>query len=557
MNTYVQKQLVRCRALRIAVVIMLMSSLLAGIPSSPFAAEGKEPRFQSADEAAKALVQAARAHDTAALVRFLGPGSQRVASSGDPVSDRQARERFVQAYNEASRLESVTEAEAVLHLGKDDWPFPIPLVKDAKGWRFDVSRGREEILRRRIGRNELETIQVCLAYVHAQREYAAQDWNGDGVRQYAQKFMSTPGKRDGLFWETKADEAPSPLGPLAAKARGDGYQPGKGPAPVPFHGYLYRILKAQGSHAPGGAFSYVAKGRMIGGFALVAYPAEYRVSGVMTFIVNQDGVVHQRDLGPNTAAGARRMTAFDPDSAWEPVTTTVAGGGKVPPPTVDVLPNGLTLIVQEHRAADIVAVHLWVATGVRYESPETLGHAHFQEHMLFKGGAQAQIFTAALAPPLTHPDHAALKVMTAILGGGMASRFFSDLRDKQALAYSTGAQYPGRLDTSSFVATLGTAPANVPKAEAALKEHLTRIQNEPASAAEVAVARSYVVGSQAMDRRTNARQAWYLAAAELAGVGYEFFDIYAANVRKVTPADVQRVAKQYLGVLRTVIVQPP
>ena len=171
-------------------------------------------------------------------------------------------------------------------------------------------------------------------------------------------------------------------------------------------------------------------------------------------------------------------------------------------------------------------------------------------------GAQAQVFMAALAPPLTHPDYAALKVMTAILGGGMASRFFSDLRDKQALAYSTGAQYPGRLDTSSFVATLGTAPANVPKAEAALKEHLARIQNEPASAEEVAVARSYVVGSQAMDRRTNARQAWYLAAAELAGVGHEFFDVYAANVRKVTPADVQRVAKQYLGVLRTVIVQP-
>jgi predicted Zn-dependent peptidase len=171
-------------------------------------------------------------------------------------------------------------------------------------------------------------------------------------------------------------------------------------------------------------------------------------------------------------------------------------------------------------------------------------------------GAQAQIFMAALAPPLTHPDYPALKVMTAILGGGMASRFFSDLRDTQALAYSTGAQYPPRLDTSAFVAILGTAPANVPKAEAALKEHLARIQNEPASAEEVAVARSYVVGSQAMDRRTNARQAWYLAAAELAGVGYEFFDVYAANVKKVTPADVQRVAKQYLGVLRTVIVQP-
>ncbi len=176
--------------------------------------------------------------------------------------------------------------------------------------------------------------------------------------------------------------------------------------------------------------------------------------------------------------------------------------------------------------------------------------------VLIVPGAQAQIFMATLAPPFTHPDYPALKVMTAILGGGMASRFFSDLRDKQALAYTTGALYPPRMDTSGFVAILGTAPANVPKAEAALREHLARIQNEPASAEEVAVARSYVVGSQAMDRRTNARQAWYLAAAELAGVGYEFFDVYVANVRKVTPADVQRVAKQYLGVLRTVIVQP-
>jgi len=171
-------------------------------------------------------------------------------------------------------------------------------------------------------------------------------------------------------------------------------------------------------------------------------------------------------------------------------------------------------------------------------------------------GAQAQIFMAALAPPFTHADYPALKVMTALLGGGMASRFFSDLRDKQALAYTTGAQYPARVDTGAFTSILGTAPANVPKAEAALKEQLERIQNELASEEEVAVARAYVVGTQAMDRRTNARQAWYLAAAELAGVGYQFFDVYAANVKKVTPADVQRVAKRYLGILRTVIVQP-
>ena len=180
-----------------------------------------------------------------------------------------------------------------------------------------------------------------------------------------------------------------------------------------------------------------------------------------------------------------------------------------------------------------------------------------QRDVVVVPGAQAQIFMAALAPPFTHPDYAPLKVMTAILGGGMASRFFADLRDRQALAYTTGAQYHGRLETTSFVALLGTAPANVPKAEAALRQHLARIQAEAPSADEVAIARSYVVGSLAMDRRTNARQAWYLAAAELAGVGHEFFDVYATNVKRVTPEDVQRVAKQYLGVMRTVIVQPP
>jgi predicted Zn-dependent peptidase len=172
-------------------------------------------------------------------------------------------------------------------------------------------------------------------------------------------------------------------------------------------------------------------------------------------------------------------------------------------------------------------------------------------------GAQAQIFMGSLAPPLTDPDHPPLKVLTALLGGGMASRFFSELRDQQALAYSTAALYPSRIDQSGFVAILGTAPENVPKAEAALTAQLARARNELASEAEVSVARAYVVGSQAMDRRTNARQAWYLAAAELAGVGYEFYDTYTANVKKVTRADVQRVARQYLRVMRTVVVQPP
>jgi hypothetical protein len=194
---------------------------------------------------------------------------------------------------------------------------PIPLVQDAAGWWFDASRGREEILNRRIGRNELSAVQVCLAYVDAQREYYVRDPDGDALLQYAQRFRSTPGKRDGLYWDAQPDEPPSPLGALVARAEAEGY-PTKRPsgARIPYWGYYYRIVKAQGPHAPGGAYDYVVRGNMIGGFALVAYPAEYGASGVMTFIVSHDGVVYQKDLGPGTAAAARALTRFDPDPSW-------------------------------------------------------------------------------------------------------------------------------------------------------------------------------------------------------------------------------------------------
>jgi hypothetical protein len=194
------------------------------------------------------------------------------------------------------------------------------VVKKGQSWVFDTEKGRQEILNRRIGENELNTIQTCLAFVDAQREYAIKDRDRNGLLEYAQKFLSDPGKKNGLYWQAKAGEPQSPLGPLAARARSEGYQ-GKqaGGGPVPYHGYYYRILTAQGKNAPGGAYSYLVKGKMIGGFALVAYPAEYGNSGVMTFIVNHDGKVFQKNLGKNTAATAKGMKEYDPDKSWEEV----------------------------------------------------------------------------------------------------------------------------------------------------------------------------------------------------------------------------------------------
>ena len=212
--------------------------------------------------------------------------------------DKAARERFVGAYEEKNRMEGAGTEKVVLYVGNDEWPFPVPVVNEQGSWRFDSKEGRQELLARRIGRNELSVIQVCLAYVDAQREYALKDRDGDGLLAYAQKFGSTPGKKDGLYWKAKEGDEQSPLGPLAAAAQKQGYTGRKkGDKPTAYHGYYYRILNGQGKDAPGGAYDYVVKGKLIGGFALVAYPAQYGSSGIMTFIVNHDGVVYQKDLG--------------------------------------------------------------------------------------------------------------------------------------------------------------------------------------------------------------------------------------------------------------------
>lgn len=271
-------------------------------------------RFGSAEDAVQALVSAVRAGDVNAMVRVLGSDGRALVVSGDPVLDQRARERFVAEYDAGHSLVATGET-TVLHVGRDDWPFPIPLVKDGDRWRFDARLGRDEILARRIGRNELYTIQTCLAYVDAQREYYTQDRNGDGILEYAKQFASTPGARDGLYWPTQPGERQSPLGELVVRARAEGYRR-ETAGHTPYHGYYYRILTAQGPSAPDGAYDYVVRGHMLAGFALVAFPAQYGNSGVMTFLVNHDGIVYQKDLGPRTREIAMAMRAFDPDPTW-------------------------------------------------------------------------------------------------------------------------------------------------------------------------------------------------------------------------------------------------
>ena len=287
-----------------------------GVGPAALAAE-KQKTFGSPEDAANALAAASRASDVKALESILGPGSARLIRSGDAVADRRGRERFAQAYAEASKVERQGDAKAILMIGKDEWPMPIPMVKGKDGWRFDARQGGEEVLNRRVGRNELSTVQVMLAYVDAQREYYLRNPRNDKLLHYAQKFGSVPGKRDGLYFPTKAGEAPSPLGPLFTKAKAAGYGKDEDGLPDPYYGYRYRILTRQGPDAPGGAYDYVVQGRMLGGFALIAWPASYGNSGVMTFIVNHEGVVYEKDLGLGTATAVGKITRFNPDKSWK------------------------------------------------------------------------------------------------------------------------------------------------------------------------------------------------------------------------------------------------
>ncbi len=280
-----------------------------------------EQTFDSPDAAVGALITAATNHDTNAMHVIFGPEGHQLVSP-DAVQATTDFKRFVQRLTEKTQLVTNSDTSVTLEIGADLWPFPIPLVKQPGGWAFDTVAGRAEVLSRRIGQDEMGAVDVCQAYVDAQREYASEDRLGDGVLAYAQFLYSTPGTHDGLFWPAKDGESLSPLGPLIASARVEGYhRPAKmlSDAQAPYHGYYFKILTAQGKHAPGGKYSYIINGRMIAGFALVAWPAEWANTGVMTFIVNQQGKVYQCDLGKKTAKIAAAMTRFDPDSRWTPV----------------------------------------------------------------------------------------------------------------------------------------------------------------------------------------------------------------------------------------------
>ena len=290
-----------------------------GVPQAR-AADVAQATYGSPARAAAALVAAARAGDVAALKHVLGPEGAKLVNSGDAVEDARGRTMFVAAYDRRHRIDAAGDGRWTLVIGSEQWPFPIPIVKRAGHWLFDTAAGEEEILDRRIGRNELNAIKVSRAYVEAQREYARSLAAGSGIREYARRFVSRPGTHDGLYWPAGPGATESPIGPLVASARAEGYggSDARG-RHVPYHGYYYRILDRQGPAAPGGAYDYMADGHMIGGFALVAFPATWGNSGVMTFIVNQDGIVHQKDLGRETATIARKMAAYDPGPGWKPV----------------------------------------------------------------------------------------------------------------------------------------------------------------------------------------------------------------------------------------------
>jgi hypothetical protein len=282
---------------------------VAFLIACPLAAQTPFPNPQAA---AKALVSAAELNDTGALLKLFGPEGKPIVDSGDPAEDRALRMQFARLAQEKLQVLERDSSHATLLVGSAEWPFPVPLALAKGEWRFDTTAGKIEVLARRIGRNEINAVEVCRGYVEAQIEYASADRDANGVLEYAQKIVSSPGKKDGLYWEGES--------PLVPKAFSDAAAAMEGHKSAPYHGYYFRLLKAQGPNAEGGALDYVVKGKMIGGFALVAWPAEYGASGIKTFLVNHKGIVYEKDLGASTAALARQTTRFDPDKTWKPVT---------------------------------------------------------------------------------------------------------------------------------------------------------------------------------------------------------------------------------------------
>lgn len=297
--------------------------LLAGPHAAAFGAALKT--FATPGDAAKALVEAAKSDDEKALLAILGPSLKQWIESGDPVADRAAKDKFVTDYEQKQSIDTDEKDKAVLIIGDDDFPFPIPIVKKDNEWAFDPEQGKQEIIDRRVGTNELDTIQTLLAIADAQNDYVELNPQGKGAPAYARRFISSPDKHDGLYWPPSNGSQPeSPLGPLVADAVTAGYKPsskGGDTSQNPYYGYYFRMLTAQGAHAPGGAYSYLVNGRMIGGFAVIAWPAKYGVSGYKTFMINQDQTVYESDLGPDTAAEVQGIRTFDPDEDWKKVST--------------------------------------------------------------------------------------------------------------------------------------------------------------------------------------------------------------------------------------------
>lgn len=293
---------------------MLLLSLIIALTACN-KSESSTKAFASAEDAGNALLQAAKAGDQSAVLVIFGPKSKELIYSGDAVQDKAVTDAFVSAYEQMHRWRKMPDGAQILLVGADNFSFPIPLKKNDKGqWFFDTAAGKDEILARRVGRNELAIIDVCLAMADAQAEYYSESRDGGSAKQYALKFISDTGKQNGLYWDSPEGQPKSPLGPLVAFATDEGYSVKNTRAA--FHGYNFRMLKKQGSHTPDGAKDYVVDGKMVNGFAFVAYPAEYGNSGVMTFMINQDGVLLQKDLGKTTTQIATAMDAFDPDETW-------------------------------------------------------------------------------------------------------------------------------------------------------------------------------------------------------------------------------------------------
>jgi len=301
------------------IVLFLLTAVFVFAWTIPVVGAPLQKLFSSPEDALKSLTDAVKEKDKFALDQILGPSGEDLRS-GDRVQDTAEFEELAKHLAEKTSLVKDGDSKVILQIGNENWPFPIPLIKKDNQWFFDTKAGKEETLNRRIGENELTAILVSRAYVKAQREYAIKDWDGDGIVAYAQKLRSDPGKRNGLFWRNAPGEEVSPLGELLARAWHEGYKKEKTAFreehPAPFHGYYFKILTSQGKNAPGGKYNYIINGNMVGGFALVAFPSNWRKSGVMTFVVNQQGKVYQKNLGPDTAKIAPRMRSYNPDTTW-------------------------------------------------------------------------------------------------------------------------------------------------------------------------------------------------------------------------------------------------